>query len=691
MIRKLIPFLAVVLVLGGSAAAPALAAPKPPNTNVSVTKTGLQQATVTDSGGQIDCGSDCSGSYSAICGDTDIHGACIWDPGSTTLETTPPAGFRVIWGYDCEAQPSNDTNACTISQSSSVEAHFDDTTAPTVGLTAPAGGAVTSGTLPLSATASDPQTGVASVQFFVDGAPVGLPDTMAPYSLSYDTTGHADGSSVAVKARAVNADGDAAESTVNITIDNTAPELTMTGPDGTTSGPGTTQTWTYSASDATSGLSAVECSVVTAGTGPTFGACSPGAGTLSVSNQPDGHYVATIRATDAAGHTTLRSKTFSIDATDPQTSITGGPADGSSSSATTATFTFSASESGSTFECRVYPAALTPGAFGPCTGATTHTASGFSPGTYAFEVARDRRGRQRRRDAREAHLHSHLPAAGRRQHRRDERRRHRRERRRRHDDHDDHDRHHQPRDHQRHALERLQGLRQVHALQAPSPAERAGRCQGGDHLQGEEVPGQARPQALEVRQEEAAGRDEDHDPGHQARHDRQAVRDQDPGEQAPRGEDLPDLVVRRRHGRPGHGGLRQPARPAERGHLRPRDRRRPRRGGCGPLRSAPAVPELYLQRDQPPGVPPLQLTGERTLPDVPEENYWFRRHLVVYRWIASRVGGRRVVDLACGEGYGSAELGAHGGVGRRRRRQPGRLRARAPEVLRAEAAASSAT
>ena len=66
--------------------------------------------------------------------------------------------------------------------------------------------------------------------------------------------------------------------------------------------------------------------------------------------------------------------------------------------------------------------------------------------------------------------------------------------------------------------------------------------------------------------------------------------------------------------------------------------------------------DLYVQRDQPPGVPPLQLTGERTLPDVPEENYWFRRHLVVYRWIASRIGGRRVVDLACGEGYGSAEL-----------------------------------
>jgi SAM-dependent methyltransferase len=70
------------------------------------------------------------------------------------------------------------------------------------------------------------------------------------------------------------------------------------------------------------------------------------------------------------------------------------------------------------------------------------------------------------------------------------------------------------------------------------------------------------------------------------------------------------------------------------------------------------VADLYVQRDQPPGVVPLRLTGERTLPDVPEENYWFRRHLVAYEWIARRVHGSRVVDLACGEGYGSAVLGA---------------------------------
>jgi 2-polyprenyl-3-methyl-5-hydroxy-6-metoxy-1,4-benzoquinol methylase len=64
----------------------------------------------------------------------------------------------------------------------------------------------------------------------------------------------------------------------------------------------------------------------------------------------------------------------------------------------------------------------------------------------------------------------------------------------------------------------------------------------------------------------------------------------------------------------------------------------------------------YEQRDQPEGVPPLALTGERTLPDVPEENYWFRRHLAVYSWIAARVEGMRVLDMACGEGYGSDTL-----------------------------------
>ncbi len=50
--------------------------------------------------------------------------------------------------------------------------------------------------------------------------------------------------------------------------------------------------------------------------------------------------------------------------------------------------------------------------------------------------------------------------------------------------------------------------------------------------------------------------------------------------------------------------------------------------------------------------PSLILTGERTLPGVAAENYWFQRHLVAYNYLLDRVEGKRVLDLGCGEGYG---------------------------------------
>ena len=56
--------------------------------------------------------------------------------------------------------------------------------------------------------------------------------------------------------------------------------------------------------------------------------------------------------------------------------------------------------------------------------------------------------------------------------------------------------------------------------------------------------------------------------------------------------------------------------------------------------------------------PSLPLTGERTVPGVEEENYWFQRHVAAYRWAATRCVGRQVVDAGAGEGYGTAMLGA---------------------------------
>lgn len=50
--------------------------------------------------------------------------------------------------------------------------------------------------------------------------------------------------------------------------------------------------------------------------------------------------------------------------------------------------------------------------------------------------------------------------------------------------------------------------------------------------------------------------------------------------------------------------------------------------------------------------PPLILTGERTLPGIPRENYWFQRHLVAYEYLLPLVERKSVLDLGCGEGYG---------------------------------------
>jgi SAM-dependent methyltransferase len=55
---------------------------------------------------------------------------------------------------------------------------------------------------------------------------------------------------------------------------------------------------------------------------------------------------------------------------------------------------------------------------------------------------------------------------------------------------------------------------------------------------------------------------------------------------------------------------------------------------------------------------PLPLTGERTLPGIAVENYWFRRHEVAYRAAGTEAAGRTVVDAGCGEGYGAALLAA---------------------------------
>jgi SAM-dependent methyltransferase len=58
----------------------------------------------------------------------------------------------------------------------------------------------------------------------------------------------------------------------------------------------------------------------------------------------------------------------------------------------------------------------------------------------------------------------------------------------------------------------------------------------------------------------------------------------------------------------------------------------------------------------------LPLTGERTVPGIAAENYWFRRHEAAYLFAVPLVSGRSVLEVGCGEGYGTALLAASAGA-----------------------------
>ena len=94
-----------------------------------------------------------------------------------------------------------------------------DTTAPTVSLSSPAAGSTVSGVVSVAATASD-DVGVQSVQFKLDGANLGAPDTTAPYGLSWDTR-TASNASHSLSAVAVDAAGNqTTSSVVPVTVNN---------------------------------------------------------------------------------------------------------------------------------------------------------------------------------------------------------------------------------------------------------------------------------------------------------------------------------------------------------------------------------------------------------------------------------------------------------------------------------------
>ena len=122
--------------------------------------------------------------------------------------------------------------AGNIGQSANVTVNVvNDSTAPTVSVTAPANGAVVSGTTTITATASD-NVGVSKVEFYEDGVLLAATN-VAPYSYNWNTASVANGSHN-LTAKAYDAASNVGQSsTVTVTVNNPdtiAPTVSITAP-----------------------------------------------------------------------------------------------------------------------------------------------------------------------------------------------------------------------------------------------------------------------------------------------------------------------------------------------------------------------------------------------------------------------------------------------------------------------------
>lgn len=137
-------------------------------------------------------------------------------PGTSFTDTTvlPSSTYTyTVKAYDGAG------NLSAASEPLGVTTPAGDATPPTVSLTAPGDKATVSGATTLTASASD-ASGIAGVQFLLDGNPLGSEDTSPPYSLAWDSTKVANGSH-ALAARARDGVGNTATSpSATVTVSN---------------------------------------------------------------------------------------------------------------------------------------------------------------------------------------------------------------------------------------------------------------------------------------------------------------------------------------------------------------------------------------------------------------------------------------------------------------------------------------
>ncbi len=225
------------------------------------------------------------------------------------LATDSAAPYSTTWDTDLVAVGTHVLTARATDLSSNVGtsapvtvtvAPPPDTTPPVVSITAPADGSTVSGIVTISANATD-NVAVAQVEFLVDGVVLAT-DSVAPYSVTWDTDLVASGSHV-LTARATDPSSNVGTSApVTVTVgappDTTPPVVSITAP---TNGSTVSGVVTISA-NATDNVAVTQVEFLVNGVSLATDSAAPYSAVWDTSLVADGTYVLTARASDPSGN-----------------------------------------------------------------------------------------------------------------------------------------------------------------------------------------------------------------------------------------------------------------------------------------------------------------------------------------------------------------------------------------------------
>ena len=208
-------------------------------------------------------GATVSGSVAITASASDDVGVARVDfyrDGGVTLGSSASAPYTVTWDTGAMSPGSHSLYAKAVDAAGNigtsavevVTVASSDTTPPTVVMTSPAPGTTVSGSVAITASASD-DVGVARVDFYRDGGVMLGSSTSAPYTVTWDTRAISPGSH-SLYAKAVdiagNATTSAAEAIMVPPSDTTPPTVTITSPaNGATVSRKSTVTLAATASD----------------------------------------------------------------------------------------------------------------------------------------------------------------------------------------------------------------------------------------------------------------------------------------------------------------------------------------------------------------------------------------------------------------------------------------------------------